>query len=96
MYIPERDGFRYFLLLIVQKGFGQKQIDILLLLIIGILVQFGWEFVLLITGVRNPGFMPLIVDSLLETNLGLPLMFFIHSAVCDRWEQDGRKRKGSE
>jgi hypothetical protein len=73
-------------------GWKGKKINILWLLIIGILVQFGWEFVLLITGVRNPGFMPLVVNSLLETNLGLPLMFFIHAAVCDKWNQDGTIR----
>lgn len=58
-----------------------KRINILWLLIIGILVQFAWEFSLLITGIRNPGFGPLIVNSLIETNLGLPYMFFIHRAL---------------
>ena len=75
------------------NGWRGKRIDILWLLIIGILVQFGWEFVLLITGVRNPGFMPLVVNSLLETNLGLPLMFLIHNVVCEKWNQDGTLRK---
>jgi hypothetical protein len=74
-------------------GWKGKRIDILWLLIIGILVQFGWEFVLLITGIRNPGFLPLVVNSLLETNLGLPLMFFIHSAVCDKYGQNGKKKR---
>lgn len=70
-------------------GVGGKRIDILWLLAIGILVQFGWEFVLLVTGVRNPGVMPLIVNSLLETNLGIPFMFLIHHAASKRWDANG-------
>ena len=54
----------------------------------GILVQFAWEFVLLITGIRNPSFMTIVVNSLLETNLGLPYMYFIHRAVNKRYSED--------
>lgn len=66
----------------------KKKINILWILSIGILVQFAWEFVLLITGIRNPSFMTLIVNSLLETNLGLPYMYFIHRAVNKRYDED--------
>lgn len=58
------------------------------ILAIGILVQFSWEFVLLITGIRAQGIGPLVVDSLLETNLGLPYIYFIHRAVNRRWRED--------
>lgn len=52
------------------------------------MVQFSWEFVLLITGIRVQGIGPLVVDSLLETNLGLPYIYFIHRAVNRRWRED--------
>lgn len=55
---------------------------------IGLLVQFAWEFVLLITGIRAPEFGPVIVNSLLETNLGLPYLFLIHRALNSRWNED--------
>lgn len=65
-----------------------KKINIPWILAIGILVQFAWEFVLLITGIRNPSFMTIVVNSLLETNLGLPYMYFIHRAVNKRYSED--------
>lgn len=65
-----------------------KRIDIPWILAIGILVQFGWEFVLLITGIRPQGILPLVVNSLLETNLGLPYIYFIHRAVSKRRNED--------
>lgn len=57
------------------------RIPILRLLAIGIGVQFSWEAVLLVSGIRPPETMPLIVNSLIETNLGLPYIYFIHRAV---------------
>lgn len=59
----------------------ERRYPLLWILAIGILVQFAWEFILLITGIRAQGFGPLLVNSLLETNLGLPYIFFIHRAV---------------
>ncbi|MGI5896882.1 MAG: hypothetical protein ACOX6U_07980 [Oscillospiraceae bacterium] len=58
------------------------------ILAIGVLVQFAWEFVLLISGIRAQGIAPLIVNSLLETNLGLPYIYFIHKAVTKRRNED--------
>jgi hypothetical protein len=55
-----------------------EKIPILKLLFIGIIVQFSWESVLLLSGIRPEGFKPLIINSLLETNLGIPYLFFIH------------------
>ena len=65
-----------------------QRISLVWILAIGILVQFAWEFVLLITGIRAQGFGPLLVNSLLETNLGLPYIFFIHRAVSSRWSEN--------
>ncbi len=70
------------------RGPGGKKINILWILIIGILVQFSWEAVLLMTGIRQAGVMPLIIDSLIETNLGLPYLFMIHSAINRKYNED--------
>ncbi len=53
-------------------------IPILRLLLIGIAVQFGWEFSLLVTGIRTWNIQTLVVNSLVETNLGMPYIYFIH------------------
>ena len=42
------------------------------------------------TGIRAQGLGPLIVNSLLETNLGLPYIYFIHRAVSRRRGEDLR------
>ncbi len=57
------------------------------ILAIGILVQFGWEFVLSVTGIRNPSLQTLLVNSLLETNMGLPYLYWIHRAVGRRYNE---------
>jgi hypothetical protein len=66
----------------------EKKINIAWILAIGILVQFSWEAVLLITGIRATGIMPLIVNSLLETNMGLPFLFLIHHAVMSKYNEN--------
>ncbi len=71
----------------IRRG-PEEKIDIKWILAIGILVQFGWEFVLLITGIRNVSLQTIIVNSLLETNMGLPYLYFIHRAVNRRWRED--------
>jgi hypothetical protein len=50
------------------------------LLAIGVLVQFAWEFALLVTGIRPMGFVPIVMNSLLETNLGIPWIYLMHDA----------------
>jgi hypothetical protein len=60
---------------------NKERIPIVRLLMIGIIVQFSWEIVLLLSGIRPQGFKPLIINSLLETNLGMPYLFFIHQAL---------------
>lgn len=57
-----------------------EKISILNLLIIGISVQFCWEFSYLLFEIRpynSSSIQTLIIDSLLETNLGLPYLYFI-------------------
>lgn len=75
----------YFILIYknLQGGRGER-IPILQLMAIGIGVQFSWEAVLLVSGVRPTEILPLIVNSLIETNLGLPYMYFIHRGIRAR------------
>jgi hypothetical protein len=63
---------------------GGEQINLLRLIGIGIGVQLGWEAVLLVTGVRPPELFPLVINSLIETNLGLPYLYLIHRAVMQK------------
>jgi hypothetical protein len=73
-------GYLVIIIKNLQEKSGQ-QIPILYLLAIGIGVQFSWEAVLLITGIRPFDPMPLMVNSLIETNLGLPYIYFIHRGI---------------
>jgi hypothetical protein len=66
----------------------KKKINIPWILAIGILVQFSWEAVLLISGIREFSIIPLIVNSLIETNMGLPYIFFIHRYITKRYTND--------
>lgn len=77
-----------------------KRINIPWLLAIGILVQFGWEAGLLIGGIRSAGFLtitekltPLIVNSLLETNLGMPIIYLIFIVYTSRFTEQMKPRK---
>lgn len=83
-----------YLLVIVHnlKCKKEQKWPILWMLAIGILVQFSWEFVLLITGIRAVGLGPLIINSLIETNLGIPYLFFIHKAVTSKYQEDLKKK----
>jgi hypothetical protein len=70
------------------KSEDEYRIPILRLIFIGVLVQFSWEAVLLISGIRPLGWNPIVINSLLETNLGLPYLFFIHKALTRRFNED--------
>ena len=66
----------------------QMQINLLWLLATGIGVQFGWEAALLLCGIRPAGIAPLIVNSLIETNLGIPYIYFIQKGLYRVWDED--------
>lgn len=76
-------------IVIIKNIFGKgEKINIINLLILGILVQFAWEFSLLVGGIRSAGLetiqqkiTTITVNSLLETNLGIPFIYFIHKYV---------------
>lgn len=78
----------YAILILNNLDDKKKKINIPWILAIGILVQFAWEFVLMITGIRHVQTLPIVVNSLIETNMGLPYMFFIHRAVTKVWNED--------
>lgn len=72
---------------VILHNFNNQESDrihILPLLAIGIGVQFSWEFVLLVSGIRPTAALPLVVNSLIETNLGLPYAYFIHKRLKKR------------
>jgi hypothetical protein len=78
----------YAMLAIMNMREGREKIPIPRLLLIGITVQFAWEFSLLVGGIRSAEFadfeskiMTLTVNSLLETNMGMPYLFLIHRAI---------------
>jgi len=76
----------------------EKCVNIPWILAIGILVQFGWEAGLLLGGIRSAGFsvseklMPLLINSLLETNLGMPYVYLIFTALTARYTEQLRPR----
>lgn len=72
----------------------QERIDIIWLLITGIGVQFAWEAALLLCGIRPAGIMPLIVNSLIETNLGMPYIYAIQRALLKRRGENLKKDSG--
>lgn len=76
------------------------RVNIPWLLAIGILVQLGWEAGLLLGGIRSAGFSSaqalhtLIVNSLLETNLGMPYVYFLFIAYSRRYTEQLKRRDG--
>lgn len=82
-------------LLAVVRNLGESdrkcRIDLLRLLAIGIAAQFAWEAALLLGGIRSARLdfaeklRPLIVNSLLETNLGMPYVYLIFVALTRRF-----------
>ena len=63
-------------------------------------MQFGWEFSLLVGGIRSAEFasfgdkiMTLVVNSLLETNLGAVPIFCIYVLLTSRFTEDLKKRE---
>jgi len=76
-------------LYIVFRNLKQKErINLLWLMAIGIGVQFSWEASLLINGIRPPLWQPIVVNSLIETNLGMPYIYYIHRFLTKRYNED--------
>jgi hypothetical protein len=73
-----------------------KRAPILWILAIGILVQFSWEAILAVSGIRNLSWNTLVVNSLLETNMGLPYLYVLHRLVTARWDEQFRRSPGAD
>jgi len=77
-----------------------KHFPLFRLLAIGILVQFSWEFSLLLGGIRSAALTSwaeklktLVVNSLLETNLGAVPVYCIYLVVTSRFTENLRRRE---
>jgi hypothetical protein len=73
-----------YLIVILTNLSGRTRVNILWLLAIGIGVQFAWEACLLVNGIRPAAWQPIVINSLIETNLGIPYIYFIHRFVTRR------------
>ena len=73
-----------YLVLILRRLSGRDAVNLLWLMAIGIGVQFAWEASLLISGIRPPSWQPIVINSLIETNLGIPYIYLIHRFVTRR------------
>ncbi len=77
-----------------------KRFPLFWMLAIGILVQFAWEFSLLLGGIRSAEIADwgqkittLVVNSLLETNLGAPPIFCIYALVTAKFTETLKRRE---
>ena len=77
-----------------------KRFPLLWMLAIGVLVQFAWEFSLLLGGIRSAAIddvwqkiTTLVTNSLLETNLGAVPIFCIYALVTSRFTEGLKKRE---
>lgn len=92
-------GYLFVLIWNMAHSAANERMPLLWLLAIGILVQFGWEAGLLLGGVRSAGFEPLqalqtlTINSLLETNLGMPYIYCIFLWFTSRYTHDLKRRK---
>lgn len=85
----------YLILIIYTLISGKEIVNILYLCLIGISVQFSWEFSLLINGIRplnENSLQTLIINSCLETNLGMPAIYLIYHLINKKYNEDGSKK----
>ncbi len=86
----------YLLLIIYNLFTKKKMINLLWLILIGVSVQFAWEFSLLINGIRpmnEDSIMTILINSLIETNMGMPYIYLIYVRVSKRYNDDLTKVK---
>ena len=79
-----------YLILIIENIYFKKNINIIYILFIGITVQLGWATALFVTGIRQSGIETLIINSLIETNLGLPYIYHIHAYINKHFGKEKR------
>lgn len=79
------------MIVLMRKDGGKAFVSIFRLCAIGFFVQFGWEFALLINGIRplnSASIQTLIVNSFLETNMCMPIIFLINHFWRKRFNED--------
>ena len=84
----------YMILIIYNIVNKKKMINILHLNLIGISVQFAWEFALLVNSIRpinEHSLTTMLVNSIIETNLGMPYIYFIFIAIYSHYNDDFTK-----
>lgn len=89
----------YFGLLVYNIFTKKEKVNILWLFGIGFAVQFAWEFSLLINGIRpmnSASFKTILINSLMETNLGLPYMYLIYLGFSKHFTEDLRRVESIE
>lgn len=90
----------YFVLILYNlKCNKEKKVNLLRLNLIGISVQFSWEFALLINGIRpmnGDSLQTLIVNSLIETNLGMPIIYGIYLLINKNFTENLKKIRKEE
>jgi hypothetical protein len=84
-------GYLHLIITNLKAKDKKDKAPILWILAIGVLVQFAWEAILAITGIRNQSWQTLIINSLLETNMGLPYLYLIHKAINKKVGENLRK-----
>lgn len=83
-----------YILIIAYNLFGKKgwpKANILYLLLVGVGIQAVWEGAFLLYGIRpwnDSAIQTWIVDSLIETNLGMPFFYFIHLFLSKKVSED--------
>lgn len=77
-----------YLIVIIKNLKSREKVNILWLISIGVGVQFAWEASLLISGIRPALWQPILVNSLIETNLGIPFAYFIYKFIAARRKPD--------
>lgn len=73
-----------YVLLIIKNIKHNEKLNLLWLMSIGIGVQFAWELSLLLNGIRPAHWQPLVINSLIETNLGMPYIYLIHKVITKK------------
>lgn len=72
-----------YLIVIIYNLFSKKEkrVNVFFLFALGFLIQFAWESAFLLYGIRTVdenSFSTLIIDSLIETNLGMPFIYLLN------------------
>lgn len=84
----------YFGLILYNLFTKKNKVPLLKLNLIGFFVQFSWEFALLINQIRpmnENSLTTLLIDSLIETNLGMPYIFLIYIGISKFYNDNLQK-----